>query len=236
SLESSLARLRGEMIDCYMLQSVEHPETAQSRVLADAVARAKQEGKIRHAGISTIRNVREVALAAIRSGVFDVVMFPLHPMNLSSMLPLIDEARFKDVGVIGMMSAIALEGHPSVALHELPPGLNAHQLTYMYMLRHTAHAGSVAQMDAMEQLEQNLPVPGIEIGINAGNELDAVVYDELWPQCSVCGAKRAFGEDRLELAYQMRYHGYDLSGLGGDKPGGNWRICENCAAAGERSL
>ncbi len=232
NLASSLARLKIDPIDIYMLGAVENPETVRDSRLMAAMARAKDEGKIRHTGISIHVNVREVAEAAVDSGAYDVIMLPLHPLNIQSISPILEEARQKDIGVIGIMATLGLTGNENIPLHELPPELNSHQLTYLYMLRHTAHAGFAINLSSKDRVEQNLHLPSIPIGIMDGIELDAVVYDEFWPECPRCEHKRTFRDTQFDQAARVRYRRYDTSGLlSVENESADWRICESCSAS-----
>ncbi len=230
NLDASLARLKVDRIDCYMIQAVEKPETACNESLRGAIRHAKDKGKIAFAGLSTHRNVKGVAESALNADFYDVLFLPLNPLNLSTMLPLLDQARFKDVGVIGMKTTIALSDDARVELNELPPDLNPHQLTYLYMLRNCPYAGCLANLDSLELIEKNLHLPDMTLGVAEGNELDAVVYETLWPVCSVCGQQKSISDRNLEEANEAQFRLYDR--VGSAPPSNSWRVCEECEGAG----
>lgn len=241
SLDSSLARLATHWIDIYSVQCAEHPETVRSPALAEAIARAKRQGKIKLAGISTIRNVRAVLDAAIDSGVFDVIIAPIHPLNITWMLPYLDRARFKGIGVIGMMSTISLPANAAeleLEYDTVPEGTNAHQLAHMYVLRNAPIASLLTGMSSMERVEQNAFLGGVDTGVFMGNEIDGIVYEDFWPVCRVCGRQGHIDDKALERAYQARYRHYDTSGhLPAEKallaPIEYLSVCAECAAGEE---
>ena len=85
----------------------------------------------------------------------------------------------------------------------------------------------------MESIERNLPMATFDPGVNAGNELDAVVEEELWPVCSVCGERNAVSTEALESAYLARYRHLDASDFGPELRSSEVgpMVCVDCAAA-----
>lgn len=243
SLDTSLARLCTDRIDVYMIQSAESAEFVLGPELEEAMRRAREDGKIRFTGLSTIRNVRETLDAAIELDRFDVLLAPIHPLNLSSYPPILDRARFKDIAVMGMMTTIGLagDGTPEELLAdyeyaELPDGLDPWQLVYLYMLKNAPVAGFLTGTATPARLERALSMAGLRPGIFAGNEVDALVYDRLWPYCKSCGNQRNFSQASLEAACMARAAMYDTSGLAGggtrgylgSRPHEFLEVCEGC--------
>ena len=80
SFERLLKNLRTDSIDIGMIHFVDSPETwrsiAEGPVMAYALAQ-KQAGHIRHLGVSS--HNPEAALAAVESGLVDVLMFSVNP-------------------------------------------------------------------------------------------------------------------------------------------------------------
>lgn len=245
SIDSSLARLAVDRIDIYMVQSAEGGESIRGPALAEAIEKARRSGKIRHAGLSTVRRVQETLDAAIESDLYDVLACPIHPLNLSQMPAVADRARFKGIGLLGIMTTLALDAIDAAAeladyeFAELPDGLDPHGLTYLYLLKNAPYANFVVGASDPVRCMRNFPLAAYSPGHFASNELDALVYDRLWPYCTVCGSQRSFGNEDLEAAYQARAAQYDTSGcvpgagLGGfrARPGDFLKVCAQCAAS-----
>ena len=254
SLESSLARLDVDFVDCYILQAVDDPELLRDEALHEAIRRAKEQGKIGYIGVSTHRNVDQVFEEILGLDLYDLIMAPINPMNLSAMEPLLKEARENDLGVIGFRHATGIaEPAPTASPHlfELPEDLDPAQLALLYMLKNGSHAGSLISFESNEQIEKMAPLAVFDSGVNASNEIDSVVDLELWPICSVCGQQRSLNTDNLETYYRHHYRTrYDVRGegdIGGEEseeaaghgegdgdPDDLLRICVKCAA--ERKL
>jgi aryl-alcohol dehydrogenase-like predicted oxidoreductase len=75
-LEISLAKLNTGFIDIVQLHNANAvPDPTAEGTAYAALVRARQEGLVHHIGISCHR--RDVALAAVRSGLFDTLQFPI---------------------------------------------------------------------------------------------------------------------------------------------------------------
>lgn len=103
-LDQSLKNLQTDYIDLFQFHNVS-TETDLKIVLApggplDAVRKARDEGRIRHIGITSHRLT--VALEAIKSGAFETVMIALNFVNTEAVEELIPLARKLDVGIIVM--------------------------------------------------------------------------------------------------------------------------------------
>ncbi|MBN1814284.1 MAG: aldo/keto reductase [Anaerolineae bacterium] len=103
-LERSLKRLGTDVIDIWQLHGVSSAET-YARVTGpggslEAAQEALQAGKIRHIGLSS-HNL-DVAMEAVRSGLFETVQFPFNYVTREPADELIPLAKAHDVGFIGM--------------------------------------------------------------------------------------------------------------------------------------
>jgi uncharacterized protein len=100
-LEASLVKLKTGYVDIAQLHNAEAvPDPTAPDTAYAALVQARQEGLVRHIGISCHR--RDVAAAAIRSGLFDTVQFPISHISTPEDLGLLDESRRHDVGFIAM--------------------------------------------------------------------------------------------------------------------------------------
>lgn len=100
-LEESLRLLQTDYIDIYQFHNpsfVPRPEDGTG--LYEAALKAKEQGKIRHIGITNHR----IALAkeAIDSGLYETLQFPFSYLAAEADLELVEGCRTKDMGFIAM--------------------------------------------------------------------------------------------------------------------------------------
>jgi uncharacterized protein len=103
-LERSLKRLKTDVIDIWQLHNISSSEkyaqvTGPGGSL-EAAHEALQAGKIRHVGLSS-HNL-DVALEAVKSGLFETIQFPFNYVTREPADELIPLAKKHDVGFIGM--------------------------------------------------------------------------------------------------------------------------------------
>lgn len=236
SLDSSLARLATDRIDCYLLQSIDSAWRVREPALEEAFLRAKDGGKIRYIGIETHHNVEAVVEAAIDAGHFDIIQIPVNPLNLARVSSLIEKARAKDIGVIGSMPSIGMIDPMELSLLELPAGFKMDQLALLYLLKNAACPAFVAHPDSAEALARLLPMAAFTPSVNATNEFQTIIDQELWPPCSLCGEIRNPSTKSLEAVYAAQYRLYDpwsasASTSGGESGAGFPQlICDTCQA------
>jgi predicted aldo/keto reductase-like oxidoreductase len=100
-LDTSLAGLRTGYVDIAQLHNADAVPDPKARDTAyAALVKAREEGRVRFIGVSCHR--RDVAQAAIRSGLFDTLQFPLSHISTPEDLSLIEDCRKHDVGLIAM--------------------------------------------------------------------------------------------------------------------------------------
>jgi aryl-alcohol dehydrogenase-like predicted oxidoreductase len=103
-LERSLERLQTDAIDIWQLHNISSAEkyaqvTGPGGSL-EAAQEALQAGKIRHIGLSS-HNL-DIAIKAVKSGLFEVIQFPFNYVTREPKDELIPLAQEHDVGFIGM--------------------------------------------------------------------------------------------------------------------------------------
>jgi predicted aldo/keto reductase-like oxidoreductase len=100
-LHTSLKELRTDYVDIYQFHNAKKcHEPGEKDGLYDAALKAKDDGKIRHIGITSHRI--EVAVAAAKSGLYDTVQFPLSYLSSKSDIELVELCKANDVGFIAM--------------------------------------------------------------------------------------------------------------------------------------
>jgi len=103
-LDQSLKNLQTDYIDLFQFHNVSTEQDLKTvlepRGPLDAVRQARDEGRIRHIGITSHRLT--VAIEAVKSGAFETVMIALNFVNTEATQELIPLARKHDVGIIVM--------------------------------------------------------------------------------------------------------------------------------------
>jgi len=103
-LDQSLKNLQTDYIDLFQFHNVSTEQDLKTVLEPggplDAVRQARDEGRIRHIGITSHRLT--VAIEAIKSGAFETVMIALNFVNSEAADELIPLARKHDVGIIVM--------------------------------------------------------------------------------------------------------------------------------------
>jgi aryl-alcohol dehydrogenase-like predicted oxidoreductase len=100
-LETSLKELQTDYLDIWYLHSKSKPEHITDELL-EAQAIAKQQGKIRFAGISTHVGHRELIPAVIKSGKFDVLLASYNFTMGKTIDDLLEQTRAAGIGVVAM--------------------------------------------------------------------------------------------------------------------------------------
>ena len=100
-LETSLRLLRTDYIDIYQFHNPAFcPKPGDGRGLYEAMLEARQQGKIRHIGISNHRLA--VAEEAIRSGLYETLQFPFSYLASEKDLEIVRQCKEHDMGYIAM--------------------------------------------------------------------------------------------------------------------------------------
>lgn len=103
-IDLSLRQLQTDWIDLYQLHNVSNPEALRQVLAAggayEAVAKARDSGKIRFIGISS--HSIPTALEALKTGLFQTLQFPFNFIESDPALQLFPLAVENKVGIIGM--------------------------------------------------------------------------------------------------------------------------------------
>lgn len=100
-LETSLKELQTDYLDIWYLHSKSKPEHITDELL-EAQRIAKQQGKIRFAGISTHVGHRELIPAVIKSGKFDVLLASYNFTMGHTIDDLLEQTRAAGIGLVAM--------------------------------------------------------------------------------------------------------------------------------------
>ena len=103
-LELSLRRLQTDYLDLYQFHQVSQEPDYQTLTgpdgALDAVVRAREEGKVRHIGVTS--HSLEMALKLIKTGLFSTVQFPFNFIEEKPTLELHPAARDHGMGILAM--------------------------------------------------------------------------------------------------------------------------------------
>ena len=100
-LETSLNNLKTDYIDLYQFHNPAFcPKPGDESGLYDAALQAKEQGKIRHIGITNHRLT--VAHEAIDSGLYETLQFPFCYLATEKDIELVDKCKKADMGFIAM--------------------------------------------------------------------------------------------------------------------------------------
>lgn len=100
-LEESLTRLQTDYIDLIQFHNPPFvPKPGDESGLYDAARKAKEQGRVRHIGITNHRLA--VAKEAIESGLYETLQFPFCYLASPKDLELVEECKKRDMGFIAM--------------------------------------------------------------------------------------------------------------------------------------
>ncbi len=100
-LETSLRSLRTDYIDIYQFHNPPFcPKPGDGSGLYEAMLKAKEQGKVRHIGITNHRLA--VAQEAVESGLYETLQFPFCYLSGDHELDLVEKCKEADMGFIAM--------------------------------------------------------------------------------------------------------------------------------------
>ena len=98
-LRKSLSMLNTEYIDVYQFHNPKQVPLAGSS-LYECMLKAREQGKIRFIGLTS--HSLENATAALRSGLYDTIQFPLSALSNEAEMAMAEECGRRDVGFVAM--------------------------------------------------------------------------------------------------------------------------------------
>lgn len=100
-LETSLENLQTDYIDVYQFHNPAFcPRPGDESGLYDAILQAKEQGKVRHIGITNHRLA--VADEAVESGLYETLQFPFCYLATEKDIALVEKCKEKDMGFVAM--------------------------------------------------------------------------------------------------------------------------------------
>lgn len=218
-LDKSLSELGTDHLDIWYLHAKTMPEDLIDELL-DAQNTAKQQGKIRFAGISSHSGQRELIPAVIAKKHFDVILTAYNFTMEQSLEGAIQAAKDAGIGVVAMkvMAGGFRQMKPGNPRYDTFQRDGAMLAMLKWVLRNPNIGTTVPSMTDLDQLDQNLRAmkeqfaPSDEKLLAARLEHIAPLYCRM---CGDCDGRCAKG---LPVADVIRYvayaEGYGQYGLG----------------------
>jgi len=182
-LDQSLVDLGVDKVDAYYLMAAHNPSLIRSEEIKNAFETAKAAGKVRHLGVSTHRNAKNVLLAAADTGWYDLAMIAITPggwydwenksvlqgsETLQELQPVLETARASGIALVGMKAARHLSGLPVLGWWKkldafdgyynaqlMAAPLSPFQRSYAYVLAHGLDCVN-ADIQDLAQLQENV--------------------------------------------------------------------------------
>ncbi|HVN81743.1 MAG TPA: aldo/keto reductase [Terriglobia bacterium] len=209
-LETSLHELRTDYLDIWFLHSKDEPASLNHGLL-EAVQVAKKQGKARFVGIST-HSAETMVPAALKAGVFDVVLITYNYTMGSRLDAVIDAANQANVGVVAMK--VMAHGKKDLKPRVAPAALK-------WVLKNPKVHTTIPSMVDTDQLEQNFSVMASSFTEADQSLLDTFLRELAPVYCRMCGSCRGLCPRGLPVANLLRYltyaEGYGQFDLGREK-------------------
>jgi aryl-alcohol dehydrogenase-like predicted oxidoreductase len=221
-LDTSLRELGTDYLDVWYLHAKTKPEELTDDLM-EAQRIAKQQGKIRFAGVSTHGGQKEVFPAAIAKKHFDVILTSYNFTMDPGMDPLIASARQAGIGVVAMKVMAGgfrrmKQGDPHYDTFHRDGAMLA---MLKWVLRNKNVDTTVPSITDLDQLDQNLRAM-TESFAPADEKLLAAQLDDIRPlycrMCGHCDGLCAKGLPTSDLIRFVSYaEGYGQFGLGRER-------------------
>jgi len=192
SVEQSLKALRTDVIDVLLLHGLSGRDQVLLPEHLESVEALRKDGKIRFAGVSTHTAMDEVLDAAVKAGVYDVVLTSFNFQSPPEVVEAVRRAAAAGVGVVAMK--IMTGGYAMAPL----PGLNPYQSALRWVLDHPAVSTTIPSMATFDQVRENAAVMGTEHTWRDAAALEmyaGVVEGRYCRGCGACAGQCRRGAD-----------------------------------------
>ncbi|MCG6924439.1 MAG: aldo/keto reductase [Acidobacteria bacterium] len=217
-LDESLTQLGTDYVDIWYL----HARSSADEItddLREAQEKARDEGKIRFAGVSTHKGHEDVVPAAIEKKL-DVVLMTYNFTMGDRMEPLLASLREAGVGAVAMKTQAGGRSDEAKARYEKLTANGGMLAALKWVLRNPAVATTVPSITDIAMLEENIQAMGASF-TPADEALLAARLEAIRPDyCSMCGECEGTCPKGLPVADVLRYltyaEGYGQFALGRD--------------------
>lgn len=208
-LDTSLRELGTDHLDIWYLHAKSKPDQLTDD-LKEAQQIAKQQGKIRFAGVSTHAGFKELFPAVIASKHFDVILTSYNFTMAEEMPPLIQSAHEAGIGVVAMKVMAGgfrriKEDNPQYAIFQREGAMLA---MLKWVLRNQHIGTTIPSITDLDQLDQNLHAMS-EPFTSTDSKLLASRLEQLSPlYCRMCGSCEGVCAKGLPVSDLIRYVSY----------------------------
>ncbi|MFY0652576.1 MAG: aldo/keto reductase [Cyclobacteriaceae bacterium] len=166
-LEESLKRLQTDHIDILFCPHGASAPDLKDEIVAELFTEFKQKGMIRASAVSFHNDVTGNLDAAVKEGYYDAAMFAYNIANHASVDGSMYKAKRSGMGLMAMKVArlYVMEDKPEWIVDKLNATVAHDKLSkfsksYLWALQNPNLSGCVAQMESIEELEDNLQAVG----------------------------------------------------------------------------
>ena len=204
-LEESLRELNTDYIDIWYL----HDRGASSEITDEMIEvqqTARQQGKIRFAGVSTHRSQQQLIPWVVQKGVFDVVLVAYNFSMDASMGQAIETAAKAGMGVVAMkvMAGGMRSARPGSALHDKLAQPGTLLAALKWVVNKPGVATTIPSMTDNGQLEENLKAMEQPYSASDAKVLAAHLERIAPLYCRMCGACDGACRQGLAVADVLR--------------------------------
>jgi hypothetical protein len=207
-LDTSLRELGTDFLDIWYLHGRDKASEAPDE-LFEAQQIAKQQGKIRFAGLST-HKAKDMIPFLVTKGAVDVVLTTYNFTMHKNMEALIEQAHDAGIGVVAMkvMAGGFRTGNPRRAFYPQLTRNGALLAALKWVLKNPKVDTTIPSMTDMDQLEENLKAMAGPYTEDDGKLL-AQRLEQIGPlYCRMCGACEGTCAKGLPVADLLRYLAY----------------------------
>jgi hypothetical protein len=204
-LDQSLRELNTDYIDIWYLHGKDRPDQVPDELI-EGQQLAKQQGKIRFAGVSTHSGQQQIVPWMVKKNVFDVVLAAYNFTMDASMDQAIDAAAKAGVGVVAMkVMAGGFRGlKPGNPLSQKLAQPGALLAALKWVVNKPGVATTVPSMTGMDQLDENLQA--MQSPLSTGDrQILAAHLERIGPlYCRMCGRCDGACKQGLPVADVLR--------------------------------
>ncbi len=250
-LDKSLAKMKIQEFDCYMMHGIEIPWIFDCVELWEAYEKIHKAGKARHFGYSVHKNHKEVLAASMEANKrgpwkIDLIMPGINPGSFDSLKPELQALKKQDVGIITMKTKginarpkeDARESRFTALMGGKEYGEDERSKLWMLHLTEGLVDAVIARMGSNEDMEKMTPLPAIKLSAEAERELRALVKLQMAAACHLCGACEINCPEQIAVTNMIRYYAYLNDYKDRDLAEGLYRqlgydpseVCTNCGS------
>jgi predicted aldo/keto reductase-like oxidoreductase len=219
--DKSLAKMKIETADCYMVHGIEIPWIFDCIELWEAYEKVHKAGKAKHFGYSVHKHQKEVMAATVEANKrgpwkIDLIMPGINPGSFDRLKPELRALKEQDVGIITMKTkGINTWPTPDARADKLKAMMGGKEYgederTKLWMLHLTEDLvdAVIARMGSNEVMEKMLPLAQVKLSAEAERELRALVKLQMAAACHLCGACDVNCPEQIAVTNMIRYYAY----------------------------